>query len=70
MFISRKTIFNDYAKWLFEILFNLENNINKGGAQYQPRIYGFVAERLFNVYFHYLINSQNIKYKELDVKYL
>lgn len=58
MFITRKNIFNDYMKWLFEILFELEKRININlNDSYQCRVFGFIAERLQNVYIH--INKLN-----------
>lgn len=51
MFITKKDIFLDYMQWLFDILFEVEEQIaipyNDG---YQRRVFGFLAERLLNVY--------------------
>lgn len=60
MMITRKDILNEYSKWLFDILFTLENKIDISEYdEYQQRIYGFLSERLFNVW---------IKYKKYNVK--
>lgn len=53
MLIAKKTVFDNYAKWLFDILFELEKRIQSDVATrepYQQRVYGFLAERLMTVY--------------------
>lgn len=62
MIIAKKNIFNDYANWLLGLLLELEKNENISGYDmYQSRVYGFLSERLMNVW---LVHN-NIKYKEL-----
>ncbi|WP_407378394.1 DUF4422 domain-containing protein [Megamonas funiformis] len=64
MFVMRKKVFNNYCKWLFSILFETERSINlKEYDTYQSRIFGFLSERLFNVWLEY----QNLKSIELPV---
>lgn len=51
MFVMNRQLFNEYCLWLFTILFTLENRIDISSYdQYQSRIYGFLSERLFNVW--------------------
>ncbi len=51
MMIMRKEIFDSYSKWLFDILFELENKIDLNDRDdYNCRVFGFLSERLFNVW--------------------
>ena len=62
MMICKKNHFDAYCKWLFDILFELEKVTNlEGRTDYEKRIYGFLSERLLNVW---IIKNQ------LKVKYL
>lgn len=64
MFIMDKTKFDEYMKWLFDIFKELEKEINIADYdKYNQRIYGFLSERLFNVW----IDKNNLKIKELPV---
>lgn len=68
MFIMKKEIFNEYCNWLFDILFELEKEIQTDVEKrdaVQKRAYGYLAERLFNVYMLYIQNKKNIKIKEV-----
>ena len=60
MFIMRKEDFFKYSTWLFNILFTLEERINISQDSYQSRVFGFMAERLLNVYIYH--NNLNPKY--------
>lgn len=64
MFVMNKELFDDYCKWLFSILFSLEQRIDIVNYNvYQARVYGFIAERLFNVW----ILNQNLNIVEVKV---
>lgn len=64
MFIMKKEDFDEYCQWLFSILFKLEESIDISNYDsYQSRVYGFLGERLFNVWVH----KKGFKIKELPV---
>ncbi len=51
MFITSKSIYDNYCQWLFNILFEVEKRIDiTNYDDYHKRIYGFLAERLLTVY--------------------
>lgn len=54
MFVMRKELFYEYMSWLFDILSEFENR-KKGSDQQtmQTRLIGFLAERLFGVFYIY-----------------
>ena len=64
MFVADKKFFLDYCQWLFDILFELEQRINiTNYDNYQKRVFGFIAERLLNVY----VRKNKLKVKEIKV---
>ena len=63
MFIMNKDLLNDYCTWLFTILKEVENNID---LTIIKRVLGLVSELIFNVW----IRKNNLKTKELDIKYI
>jgi len=66
MFVMKTAYFDDYCSWLFEILFEVEKRVDISDYDaYQGRIFGFLAERLFNVWiFHHHLK---VKVKEVKV---
>lgn len=67
MLIARKEVFDDYAAWLFSILFEAEKLIQPEVLKrdaYQQRVYGFLSERLTAIY---IAAHPELKVKELPV---
>lgn len=67
MFAMKKKLFDKYCNWLFDILFTLESEIDISSySPYEARIYGFLSERLFNVW----LEKQHLKEVEVPVIFL
>lgn len=66
MFVANRNVFLQYNKWLFAILNELEKKVYISKYPYQERIFGFMAERLLNVFvFH-----NNLKINFLPVSFI
>jgi len=64
IFVSKYEIFDNYFKWLFPLLFKLEQKIDVSNySEYQKRVLAFLAERLLNVYVHH--HNMKIKYSPI-----
>lgn len=67
MFIMKRNTFDDYCHWLFSILFELEQRLDISGYDaYNKRIFGFISERLLDVY----LVANNIPFKETGVIFM
>jgi hypothetical protein len=67
MVISNKEIYDQYCEWLFTILFEVEKRVQipiEERDAYNKRVYGFLSERLFNVWLH---KHNDLKICELPV---
>ncbi|MBO4707165.1 MAG: DUF4422 domain-containing protein [Elusimicrobiaceae bacterium] len=70
MIIAKKDVFDNYAKWLFDILFELEKQIQKDIEKrelYQQRVYGFLAERMMTIW---VALHPELKIKEVPVVFI
>ena len=64
MFIADRDLFDKYCTWLFDVLFELEKNVNtEGYGIYNRRIYGFLSERMLNIWIHH----NKLRTRELPV---
>ena len=50
MFITHWDHFEAYSEWLFDILFEVERRVPPIDDPIQSRIYGYMSERLINVF--------------------
>lgn len=65
MFYTTKRNMDEYCEWLFSILSFVESKTDMTGyTDYQKRLYGFLSERLLNVY---LKHNKKFKIKYLTV---
>ncbi len=66
MFIMKQQPFNEYCQWLFDILAKVEQNLDISDYnQYEARVYGFISERLLDVWL--TVNSQ---YRTTEVNFV
>lgn len=67
MFIMRRDLFDGYCQWLFDVLFELEERLDISGySDYDARVFGFVSERLLDVW----MTTNAVDYTELPVLYM
>lgn len=71
MMICKKSLLNEYCAWLFDILFEVENRIDISHYDSkQRRIFGYLAERLLNVWVIHnklAISSANVHFTEFNL---
>ena len=66
MFVGRKEVMNGYCDWVFSILFKLERLIPyRFYNAYQERVFGFLAERLFNVWLVENRGTYGVAYRDV-----
>lgn len=70
MMIAHRDFADAYCSWLFDVLHRLDCLIYPELAQrtsYQQRVYGFLAERLFNVFLEYYRRHHQLRIKEVPL---
>ena len=64
MFLMKRDYLDRYCSWLFQVLAELENRLDISGySDYDKRVFGFVAERLLDVW----VETERIPYCECPV---
>ena len=67
MFVMKKELLQHYCTWLFDILFELEKELDMTGYTVNDRrVFGFVSERLLDAW----LITNNISFEELDIVYM
>ena len=66
MFFTKWPVFDAYSEWLFTLLFEVEKRVKLSPYDYQRRVFGFMAERLIDVYCHY----NKLKVKRCPILYV
>ncbi|RYL95181.1 DUF4422 domain-containing protein [Sporolactobacillus sp. THM7-4] len=67
MFIMKRDIFEEYSKWMFEILFKLEKSIDTSNySRREARVFGYISELLLDVW----LEVNQINYGELPVMFM
>ncbi|MDR2884605.1 MAG: DUF4422 domain-containing protein [Deferribacteraceae bacterium] len=71
MFIMKRELFSRYAEFIFSILSEVEAQIDmsKYEDDYQRRVFGFLAERLMNIFIAIENDIKPLKIKEVPVVY-
>ncbi|MGM9608910.1 MAG: DUF4422 domain-containing protein [Eubacteriales bacterium] len=65
IFAANKSVIDAYTAWLFDILFEVEKRVDISGYDtQQTRLFGFLSERLFNVW---LAEQKNLRVKYLPI---
>lgn len=67
IFIMKKELFWKYSDWLFDILFELEKQLDL--SQYdtqEARVFGYISEWLFGIFLTYQMQNSSLKVKELQ----
>lgn len=60
MLITSKAIFDEYSKWIFDVLQKYDEAIEAKGEQRTPRVDGFLSETLLNVWMLYTFKGNEI----------
>lgn len=63
MFITHWKNFEAYSEWLFDILFEVERRVPPIDDHVQSRIYGYMSERLINVF----CNKRKLRIKHIPL---
>ena len=64
MAVMRRSVFDDYCGWLFRLLFELERRLDISSYSiYDARVFGFVSERLLDVY----VVAKKVSFSEMPV---
>lgn len=67
MFIMKRDVFDAYCQWLFDILFQVEAQLDISSySVYDKRVFGFLGERLLDVY----LEANRIPYREVPVMFM
>ena len=71
MMIMERGLVDDYCRWLFDILFELEKRVKAGMVEmpalssFQARFYGRISEIIFNVWLDYQLRTGRISRKDM-----
>ncbi len=61
MFVMRRDLYDNYCAWLFPLLEDVEAEIYRRSGSVPPRLLGFIAERLLDVW----LEQKVLPYKEI-----
>lgn len=68
MIVCDSKIFNSYCSWLFELFEKLEKQVDLSSySKYQARLYGFLSERLLNVWIKKNVEKERCVYRDVHM---
>lgn len=71
MLIMRRELFRDYCSWLFDVLFELERRLDISSySGNDARVFGFVSERLLDVWLRRRAETAELRVREWRVLHL
>ena len=71
MLVMKRPMLNAYCEWLFDILFELERRLDISSySPYDARVFGFVGERLLDVWLTGTSDGRSVRACELPVLHL
>lgn len=71
MLVMKRPIFAAYCEWLFDVLFELERRLDISNySPYDARVFGFVAERLLDVWLSGTSAGRGARIAEMPVLHL
>ena len=71
MFVMKRLMFEAYCEWLFDVLFELERRLDISAySTYDARVFGFVGERLLDVWLDGSEMGRGMRIAELPVLHL
>lgn len=67
MFIMKRDLADQYCQWLFDVLGELEKRLDISNySEYDARVFGFVSERLLDVW----LETNQLHYVEIPVEFM
>lgn len=63
MFVGSRKFVDKYCSWLFSIMSEVERNVKLSGYAYQQRVFGFMGERLMQVF----VRRNHLRVKRVPV---
>ncbi len=67
MFLMKREIFDAYCQWLFDLLFQVEQEIDISAySKNDQRVFGFLGERMLDIY----LEANHIPYMEIPVMFM
>mgnify|MGYP003187277251 FL=1 len=63
----KEELFDQYCAWMFDVLFTLEERLDISDySAYDARVFGFVSERLLDIW----LQTNNLKYIDTPVEFM